>query len=79
MCELHVADPTGLAKICENAPRVDFGRQMSLHTVIKVVKFWDDGFEAYFKILEEYLQFPNAVVLNVVGRRNTQMRAKERK
>ena len=25
------------------------------------------------------LQFPNAVILNAIGRRNTQMRAKERK
>ena len=29
-------------------------------------------------ISEQFLQFPNAVVLNAVGRKNTQMSAKER-
>ena len=37
-------------------------------------------YEVNWKLFWEYfLQFPNAVVLNAAGRRNTQMRANERK
>ena len=49
------------------APKPRFG------ALVWAIRF---GFSAVTLI---FLQFPNAVVLNAVGRRNTQMRAKGRK